>query len=697
MRIIVLLFGIVFLINSCEGQLSNNSKSLNMNKLKYSSSPYLQQHAKNPVHWQEWGPEALQRAKDENKPLIISIGYAACHWCHVMEHESFSDDEVADFMNENFICIKVDREERPDVDRIYMDAAQLINGQGGWPLNAFALPDGRPFFAGTYFDKVRWMDILAKISELYKNDYEKVVEYASQLTQGINSNPLGESLNNLDQEFNKSEYESLFSGWKPQIDYSKGGFNRAPKFPLPIAWEFLLQYYYLTGNEEALKAVVVTLDEMAKGGIYDHIGGGFARYSVDAYWKVPHFEKMLYDNAQLVSLYSHAYQITKSERYKEVIEQTLDFVNRELTNAEGGFYSSLNADSEGEEGKFYVFTASEFNEAINGDLENLIANYYQISEKGNWEDGKNILLPKFSKEEFIKKHNLNLADFNSVLKNTDVQLLKYREKRERPSTDDKVLTSWNALMLKAYIDAYRALGEEEYLNSAIINAEFLEAKMINDNGSIFRNYMNKKASINAFLDDYALLAQAYLELYSITFDKHWLELSKSLTDYSMKHFLDPENAMFYYTSDLSESLIARKYEITDNVIPGSNSVMANVLLKLGHYFDNENYLELSHKMLGHFKQEIKDSGPWYANWAILMGTISYEPYEVAIMGEKAVTLNHEMQLEYQPTTLFLGGEQENLPLLKYKLVNGKTKIYVCRNKTCKLPVENVKAALEQIN
>lgn len=363
------------MINSCNGQVSDKAKSESMNKLIYSSSPYLLQHSDNPVHWQEWGEEALQRAKDENKPIIISIGYAACHWCHVMEHESFSDDEVAAYMNENFICIKVDREERPDVDRIYMDAAQLINGQGGWPLNVFALPDGKPFFAGTYFNKVQWMDVLSKINELYKNDYEKVVGYANQLTQGIRSNSLSKTISNQEPEFDKNEYKNLFFGWKSQIDYRLGGFDRAPKFPLPVAWEFLLQYYYLTNDKDALNAVQITLDEMAKGGIYDQVGGGFARYSTDSYWKVPHFEKMLYDNAQLVSLYSHAYQITKSIRYKEIIEQTLEFVNRELTSPEVGFYSSLNADSEGEEGKYYVFSAAEYSDAT---ADNLKKCYCQV-------------------------------------------------------------------------------------------------------------------------------------------------------------------------------------------------------------------------------------------------------------------------------------------------------------------------------
>ena len=693
MRNILLILFISLSFNSCQSQINNT----NMNKLKYSSSPYLQQHANNPVHWQEWGEEALNKAKAENKPLLISIGYAACHWCHVMEHESFSDEEVADFMNKNFVCIKVDREERPDVDRVYMDAAQLINGQGGWPLNAFALPNGKPFFAGTYFSKSRWMNVLEKISELYKNDNKKIVEYADQLTLGINSNKLGSSLIIKETEITTKEYEQLFEGWIQQIDFSKGGFNRAPKFPLPIAWEFLLQYHYLTGNKDALNAVITTLDEMAKGGIYDQIAGGFARYSVDAEWKVPHFEKMLYDNAQLVSLYSHAYQLTRNDKYKEVVEQTLEFVNRELSNDEGGFYSSLNADSEGEEGKFYVFTASEFKEAVNPELMQLISEYYQISEQGNWEDGKNILLPKLSRNDFAMRHKLTLKEFNTFLKKANLQLFNYREKRERPSTDDKVLTSWNALMLKAYIDAFKAFENDSYLELAIKNAEFLEAKMIKGDNSLFRNYMNEKVSIDAFMDDYAFLAQAYMDLYSVTFNKHWLELSKNLTDYCIKHFLDKETNLFYYTSNLSESLIARKHEITDNVIPGSNSVMANVLFKLGHYFDNQEYLKLSGIMLSHFKNEVKESGPWYANWAILMGLQSFELYEVAIMGKMAIPLNHEMQINYLPNSLFLGGIQENLPLLKHRLVNGKTLIYVCKNKICKLPVTSIKDAQELIN
>ena len=697
MQNLIFIFFILLFTNSCSGQDSNIAKNKTMNKLKYSSSPYLQQHADNPVHWQEWGDEALQRAKNENKPLLISIGYAACHWCHVMEHESFSDEEVAAYMNKNFICIKVDREERPDIDRIYMDAVQLIKGNGGWPLNAFALPNGKPFFVGTYYNKAQWMSLLSKIDNLYKNDNSKIIAYANQLTQGLSVNPLSDNLTNIETEFDKKEYDRLFLKWESQIDFQKGGFNRAPKFPLPITWEFLLQYSYLTKNEKALKAVTITLDEMAKGGIYDQIGGGFARYSVDSYWKVPHFEKMLYDNAQLVSLYSHAYQITKNDRYKEIIEQTLVFIERELTNDKGAFYSSLNADSEGEEGKFYIWTYGEFYEAVDNNIVDLIGDYYQISEKGNWENKKNILLPRYQKKKFAKKNNISIEMFNSSLAKADLQLLKYREKRERPSTDDKVLTSWNALMIKGYVDAYRALGDEKYLQSAIKSMRFIESNMLGNDGILWRNYMNGNASIVAFNDDYALLSQAGLELYSVTFDKHWLDLSKNLTDYCLDHFLDVETNMFFYTSDISESLIVRKYELADNVIPASNSVMANVLLKLGHYFENEEYITISKQMLGHVVENVVESGPWYANWALLLGMYSYNPYEVAIMGNKSVKINLELQSHYIPTSLFLGGKTENLPLLKGKLVKDSTIIYVCKNKACKIPVSSVIEALEQLN
>jgi len=614
-----------------------------------------------------------------------------------MEYQSFSQEDVAEFMNKNFVCIKVDREERPDVDRIYMDAAQIINGQGGWPLNAFALPDGKPFFAGTYFPKDRWMEVLAKISDLYKNENQRVVNYANQLTEGINSHSINIQLKPQDTNFSTKEYAELFDGFRNQIDYELGGFNRAPKFPLPVAWEFLLQYSYITKNEDALKAVKLTLDEMAKGGIYDQIGGGFARYSVDEYWKVPHFEKMLYDNAQLISLYSHAYQLTKNQRYAEIIEESFDFVIRELSDKNGGFYSSLNADSEGEEGKFYVWTYDEFKSALDDEKFDLLSKYYNITIEGNWEEGNNILLTKSEKDEFAKANKISKGEFKKIVSEANKKLFEFRSKRERPSTDNKILTSWNALMLKACVDAYTALGDEKFLVAAMKNAEFLEDNMMEENGFLYRNYMNNKASIPAFLDDYAALSDAFLNLYSITFNKKWLDYSKLLADYIIEHFSSDETAMFYYTSDDSENLIARTYEITDNVIPASNSILANVLFKLWHYLDNENYISSTEKMLYQVKDKISGSVPWYANWAMLAGMISYDPFEVAIMGDNYAEINKEMQKHYLPTCIFLGGNKENLPLLKNRLSKGKTMIYVCRNKTCKLPVQLVSEAMEQLN
>jgi hypothetical protein len=666
------------------------------NQLADAKSPYLRQHADNPVHWREWGPEALEKAQKENKPLLISIGYAACHWCHVMGHESFMDSSVAKLMNENFIPIKIDREERPDIDQIYMNAVQLISGSGGWPLNAFALPDGRPFFAGTYYPKDQWKQVLKQMADVYHTQHEKVVQQAEQLTQGIRAQEVITVVGDSTSEFNKESYKDIFTNWQSMIDYKMGGFSRSPKFPLPVGWEFLLQYHYLTDNSQALKAVKQTLDEMAKGGIYDQIGGGFARYSTDTKWFAPHFEKMLYDNGQLVSLYAHAYKLTKDETYAEVIRETLNFIEREMADSNGGFYSSLNADSEGEEGKFYVWTQEEIDQILDKETAKLISDYYQVKKSGNWEHNTNILYRKESKKEFAQSNKLSVEQWDKILSKSKDKLLKARGKHIRPSTDDKILTSWNALMLKGYIEAYLALGEEDYLKTALKNARFLEENMLRENGNLWRNYKDGEAGIEAFLDDYALLADAYIHLYQATFDVHWLHLAKSITDYTIAHFQDEKSGMFYYTSDQAETLIARKMEISDNVIPSSNSVMANVLYKLGQYYYHQPYITMSKTMLNHVSEEISQGGPYYANWSMVMGLMTFGPYEVAIMGDKAQEKNEALQKEYLPTSLFMGGNVENIPLLENKLVQGDTRIYVCKNRVCKLPVNEVEKALSQI-
>ena len=669
------------------------------NRLSKASSPYLIQHADNPVDWYEWGEEALTKAKKENKPLIISIGYAACHWCHVMAHESFMDEAVAAYMNEHFVCIKIDREERPDIDHIYMEAAQLLSGSGGWPLNAFALPDGKPFYAGTYFPIQNWMNLLQQISNVYTNHYDKVEEQASLLTQGIQSNELVEIDHNTDASFNKDLYKTFFPKWQGTIDYELGGFMRAPKFPLPISWEFLLQYHYLTKDNISLQSVKITLDEIAKGGIYDQAGGGFARYSTDKYWKVPHFEKMLYDNGQLVSLYAHAYQLTQQAEYAEIINQTLSFVERELMSHEGGFYSALDADSEGEEGKFYVWTKKEIEEALQQDpaIAPLIEAYYNITAEGNWEHGNNILFSTIAKPVFAAQHNLTLEAFNSILFTANDRLLQCRNKRVRPSTDNKILTSWNALMLSGYINAYKALGKETHLSTALTNARFLEKKMLKEDGSLYRNYKDGKASIHAFLDDYALLAQAYTLLYEVTFDAHWLHVSRQLIDYTLQHFYDDATGMFFYTSNQSESLIARKHEIVDNVIPSSNSILANVLFNLGLLFNEELYRIKALNMLRQVENKITTGGPYYANWAILLGMATYQTYEVAITGNHAIEKSRAMQKSYLPTAIFMGGTSNNeSPLLQHKIIANKTPIYVCKSHTCSLPVYTEEEALKLI-
>lgn len=682
---------LLFLLAACQKSVNKEYS----NRLAYASSPYLNEHADNPVDWYEWSEEALEKAKQEDKPIIISIGYASCHWCHVMEEESFMDTTVARIMNENFVSIKIDREERPDIDQVYITAAQLISGNAGWPLNAFALPDGKPFYAGTYFTKEQWIKLMRQIVNAYREENTSIVKQANAITRGILENEIikptdVENTNSLNEV-----YKNLFTAWEGQIDYNSGGLAGAPKFPLPTVWEFLLQDYYHTKNQKSLDAVTVTLDEMARGGIYDHLRGGFARYSTDANWHVPHFEKMLYDNGQLVSLYAHAYQVAKSESYAKVISQTLEFIKDEMTSTEGGFYSSLNADSEGEEGTFYVWRKSEIEKVLGEAAADIIIDYYTISEQGNWEKGKNVLYRKISSEELTTKHKVTVSDLEKVIASSNQKLLSVRNKRIHPSLDDKILTSWNALMLSGYVDAYWALGRQEYLSVAIKNAEFLKKNMIREGGQLWRSYSNGKASIDAFLDDYALLSNAYIKLYEATFDVEWLNLAQSMADYAILHFRDTQTGFFFYTPGSSQ-LVVRKMEISDQVIPSSNSVMAEVLLKLGQYYGDENYSDISNKMILQIATDTTKHDPYYANWASLAGKISFQPYEVAIMGDAHEVLTKELMKNYLPHVLLMGGTKENLPLLENKLVAGKTIIYVCQDKVCKLPVMDVDRALAQL-
>ncbi|MEO6347712.1 MAG: thioredoxin domain-containing protein, partial [Aquaticitalea sp.] len=547
------------------------------NDLINETSPYLLQHAHNPVNWHGWNDESSAFAKQQKKLMIISIGYAACHWCHVMEHESFEDTEVAKIMNDHFISIKVDREERPDIDQVYMNAVQLMTGSGGWPMNVVALPDGRPVWGGTYFKKEQWMSALEQISELYDTNHEKLVAYADQLEQGIRSLDVVE-LNTEEAVFTTDFISKSITNWSTQFDHSQGGMTRAPKFMMPNNYQFLLRYAYQIDNEELKKYVNLTLTQMAYGGVFDQIGGGFSRYSVDDKWHVPHFEKMLYDNAQLVSLYADAYLITKDKLYKDVIMETLEFVNRELTGTQGNFYSSLDADShnkEGqlEEGAFYVWQKEELKLMLKDDFE-LFSDYYNINSYGFWEHDNYVLIRKDDDASILKKFKLTSEELSTKKQNWKEFLLKERSKRERPRLDDKTLTSWNALMLKGYVDAYRVLGDKTYLDTALKNAEFIMKNQIRDDGGLNHNYKDDKSTINGYLEDYATTVEAFITLYEQTLDIKWLKEAKKLTDYSFDHFYDNQSNLFFFTSNSDANLVSRSIEYRDNVVPASNSIMA---------------------------------------------------------------------------------------------------------------------------
>ncbi|MEZ7887255.1 MAG: thioredoxin domain-containing protein [Flavobacteriales bacterium] len=692
-KYILLFFPLTLLMAKCQEKKSMTEKHTPeyTNKLINESSPYLLQHAHNPVEWYPWGDEAFEKAEKENKLVLISIGYSACHWCHVMEHESFEDSLTAEMMNKNFINIKVDREERPDVDQVYMNAVQLMTGSGGWPLNCFALPDGRPVYGGTYFPKDKWQQTLTSLQGLKENDPIKLEEYAKNLTAGIqqselitrNEDPLETKVEFLAQKVNE---------WSKYWDRKKGGPNRAPKFPLPNNYQFLLEYAFLSGDQESMDFVSTTLDQMARGGIYDQIGGGFARYSTDELWKAPHFEKMLYDNAQLVSLYSQAFTATQNPRYKKIVQETLAFIKRELTNKNGGFYSALDADSEGEEGKFYVWKKEELKEALTPEEFELAKDFYNVNNKGLWEHGNYILLMDENSDDMLTEDS-TLGNKLELIKS---KLLARRETRIRPGLDDKILTSWNMLMIEAYLDAYIALEDEQYLNVAEQQMKFIFTNLITEDEGLFHLHKDGKSSINGYLEDYAFTISALLKMYQSTFDESYISQAESLMHYTVKHFLDEESGMFWFKSNKDEQLIAKKQENSDNVIPASNSVMAHNLFILSKLTYNQEFEKTGKQMLSNILPHI-EYGQSYSNWLRLYLYETYPFYEIAATGKNFRALTIELRKTYIPNKLILGAEKKSdLPLLENKFFEEET-IFVCQNKTCQLPVKLVTDALKQIN
>ncbi|WP_396158403.1 thioredoxin domain-containing protein [Flavobacterium sp.] len=680
-----------------------------MNELHHETSPYLLQHANNPVHWKAWNTNSLSLAKNENKLIIISIGYSACHWCHVMEHESFEDNDVAAVMNSNFVNIKIDREERPDIDAVYMKAVQIMTGHGGWPMNVVALPDGRPIWGGTYFRKNDWINSLERLNEIYKEQPQTILDYAEKLIDGLQSLSIiskSESESNFDLEV----LNTLVSKWQKSFDWDYGGMARAPKFMMPTNYEFLLRYGYQTKNQSIVDFVNLTLTKMAYGGLFDTIDGGFSRYSVDVKWHVPHFEKMLYDNGQLVSIYADAYKLTGNQLYKEVIEKTLKFVEKEWLTKEGSFYSAVDADSLNtenrlEEGAFYVWTKSELQQVLQEDFD-LFSIVFNVNEFGFWEHENYVLIQNKSLEEIAKDQNTTLENLEQKKKSWEQLLYIEREKRSKPRLDDKCLTSWNAIMLKGFVDAYKALGHKKYLDIALQNAHFIINTVWSSEGNLQHSYKDgirggaeqsvAKATSNGFLEDYAHVIQAFISLYEVTFDEQWLQNSKQLTDYTFDNFYDANQQFFSFTSHQDEALITKHFEVEDNVIPASNSVLADALFKLSIYFNNSYYEKVSQQMVQNIVPTV-DYPSAFSNWLTVLLDFSEQNKELAICGNNALEYLYTLNQKYLPNIIIAGSTSiSTLPFLENRFSDNGTLFYLCQNKTCQKPTTDIKEISQEI-
>lgn len=663
------------------------------NDLIKETSPYLLQHAHNPVNWVSWSNDVFERAKRENKLVLISVGYSACHWCHVMEHECFEDEEVAALMNKFFINVKVDREERPDVDQIYMTAVQLMTQKGGWPLNCFTLPDGRPVYGGTYFPKEQWMHILKSLNYTLINDLKKVEEYAANLHEGIVASELITKAQ-TGIVFKEEKLKEIILRWSKSFDANYGGESRAPKFPLPSNFEFLLDYAINSKDLKALKHVEKSLDCMAMGGIYDQIGGGFARYSVDMLWKVPHFEKMMYDNGQLVSLYTKAYQIFKKPLYKRIVHQTIEWLEREMTDESGAFYSALDADSEGVEGKFYVWTVEELEKTLGKDFA-WVRILYEVNQNGHWEEGNYILLRRQSDQEFLKEMHWTQEELEQNINRINELLLNERSNRIRPGLDDKCLTSWNAMMLKGLCEAYTVFNEALYLKLARRNAKWMLDNQLREDGGLLRNYKKGTSNIEAFLEDYAHVIDAFIALYSTSFDESWLIKGRELLDFSIKNFGDSKSKMFFFT-DSSTTLIARKMEVNDNVIPSSNSVMARNLFYMGKYFQEDAYVDRAKIMLANVYEGMEMYGSGYSNWGILLNHQIYSFFEFVCMDNCQESVEALQKAKLPKILLAKRNLKSTLPLFLGKDNAGLKEIFVCVEGACLLPTTDVTEAINRV-
>jgi uncharacterized protein len=676
------------------------------NRLSKENSPYLLQHAHNPVDWYPWGEAALQKSKLENKPILLSIGYAACHWCHVMAHESFENESIARMMNSWFVNIKVDREERPDLDSIYMQAVVSITGQGGWPMTVFLTPEGQPFFGGTYFPPAPrygmpgFSQVLQSVAAAWRDRRDEVHRSASQIVEHLQTASQN-SNGNGSQALTTDLLDQAVGQLTNRFDSNWGGFSPAPKFPQPMVIEFLLRETIRTGNPQALQMAEFTLEKMALGGIYDHLGGGFARYSTDDRWLVPHFEKMLYDNAQLARLFLHAWQIEKKPLYRKVVEETLDYIQREMTHPDGGFYSSQDADSEGEEGKFYVWSQKEIDQVLGEDAQ-FFSEVYGVTKAGNWE-GKNILYLEKSPEEIAGDLGTGLNEIDLKLGSARRKLFGTRNKRVFPGLDDKVTVSWNGLAMAAFAEAGSILERKDYLDTATRNAKFLYHTMRTEPGRLLRTWKaGSTAKNNGFLEDYAFLAEGLLTLYQAGFEEHWFEWARNLADQILVHFQDEENGGFYDTADDHEQLIQRPKELQDNAIPSGNARAVHVLLKLGMFTGQEKYILTAERAIQPVVGLLERYPFGFGEWLSAVSFYLSRGDEVALIGTKDeihpfLQVIHET---YRPFTIIAVGQEldaNKIPLLLDRpKVNDLPTAYVCRQFVCQSPVTDVKVFAGQL-
>lgn len=679
-------------LHSCKSKKEESGGHKFTNALARETSPYLLQHAHNPVDWRPWSEDVFEEAKKKDKLILVSIGYSSCHWCHVMEEETFEDTEVAELMNANFINIKVDREERPDVDQVYMTAVQLMGSNGGWPLNVIVLPNGKPIYGGTYHTNSEWRQVLSNISKLYKEDKARANEYADMVAKGVNAlNQVTETDRN--NAFTKDLLLRATEFSKTKWDREWGGNTGEQKFMIPGYLNYLMEYVLLTGDLDAKAHLKRTLDKIGRGGVNDHTGGGFFRYSTDPHWKVPHFEKMLYDNAQMISLYAKAHKVFKDPEYERIVRETIDFLDREMKNPDGGYYAALDADSEGEEGKYYTWKESELKAIIQDDYD-LFSAYFQIDSLNSLNHGDYIITPVSDVESFVQDMTLERSHFNKKRQNWKSLLLNKRRTRIPPGIDNKIITSWNALLIDGLVDAYGTFGEKEYL----IKAESIYTTLTKNafvKGELVHSFTKEGRQPLGFLEDYAFFTRACLNLYRVTLDTKYMKLASILNDEIIKHYKDEKTPMFRYNKE--DALFSKIIKTDDGVMPSPNAIVGQNLFILGHLTGNKSFLEKSNSMLSAIQPAIESDLDSFYEWGSLSMKTAYPYYEIAVVGKDARPKLLELAEQPLVNTLLVGSTVESeMPLFKSRYVPGDTYIYVCRDNTCKLPVNSAAEALAQL-